>query len=236
MKAPLFLASKWLHFDLLIDTENMRGLLAALGSPLFQVSTLGVAKKGSSLLNEKTFLEIWQRYLDVLKSGELPQDGEFRFFFTCCFTKYLEALHFLDVGSDREIVSPLEPLLQMQIHRFHYSKEDKKFHSMSFGEKSISWGVRISYPQLFQFPDTRIVEDATSEERFKNAALLLQLKNWVRSYTQPTPFLVDGKKIYQPMRIDKECLSWIDRHAHLRREGLQIACSSTMSSEKEKSL
>lgn len=234
MKAPLFLASKWLHFDLLVDTSTMKELFSTLGKPLFQVSTLGVAKKGTSQIDEKTFLEVWQRYLDVLKRGESPNDAEFRFFFTSSFTRDLKALFFLDVGSDREIVSPIEPLLQMQIHRFHYSKEDAKFHPMSFGEKSISWGVRISYPQLFQYPDTRVVEDATKSQ-FINADLLIQLKNWIRRYTQPTPFIARGKKIYEPMRIDKECLSWIDCHAHLRREGLQIACCSTKSLEKEKS-
>jgi len=218
-----FLASKWLAFDLLVTKENMQALFTALGEPLFHVSTLGVAKKGEEKILQVRFLELWQHYLDGLQVGEPSDAASYRFFFTSCLTRTLDALEMMDVAGDRVIVSPKLPLLQMQMHSFHYSKEHKKFHSMSFGSESISWGVRISYPQLFQFPETRIVEDATNPERFVNAELLVRLKGWVRANTQPTPFLIEGKKVYEPMRIDKECLSWANSHAGLRAKGLMVA-------------
>jgi hypothetical protein len=42
----------------------------------------------------------------------------------------------------------------MQIHRFSFSEKEKKIYSMSFGEKSVFWGVRIFYPtpELWRMP------------------------------------------------------------------------------------
>lgn len=217
-----YMASKWIHFDLLVETHLMQDLLESLGEPLHLFSVLGVAKKGEHILSKKAFLDGWQRYIDTLKTGKIPNDSDYRFLFTTAITKTLTVIQKVDIGNDREIVTPYEPLLQMQIHRFTYSHQDAAFHSMAFGEKSISWGVRMSYPQLFQYPQTRIVEDALDPERFANAELFLKLRGWIRANTQATPFIVDGKKVNNPMRISKECFSWINNHAQLIACGLSI--------------
>ena len=221
-QAPHYMASKWIHFDLLIEKEGMQSLLKSLGEPLYLFSTLGIAQKDAHHLDIFRFLEVWQNYINVLKEGRMPQDADYRFYFTAAITKTLSAIRALDIGSDKEIIIPYEPLLQMQIHRFSYSLADQKFHSMAFGEKSISWGVRISYPQLYQYPETRTVEDACNTVQFKNAELFLALRRWVRSNTQATPFIVNGKKVNDPMRISKECLSWINNHAGLQLAGLSL--------------
>lgn len=221
-QAPQYMASKWIHFDLLVETDVMQDLLQNLGEPLHLFSVLGVANRGEHVISPQAFLDVWQRYIDTLKGGKIPNDSDFRFFFTTALTKTLSALRAVDVGNDREIVIPYEPLLQMQIHRFTYSHEDATFHSMAFGEKSISWGVRISYPQLFQYPETRIVEDALDASRFVNAELFVKLRSWIRSNTQATPFMIEGKKVNNPMRISKECFSWINNHPQLKACGLSI--------------
>lgn len=221
-QAPAYLASKWIHLDLLVETKAMQSLLQSFGEPLYLFSVLGVAPKGGHELKQGAFLEVWQRYIDTLKMGKVPCDADYRFHFTCALTKTLSALRAIDIGNDKEILIPYEPVLQMQIHRFSYSEQDCKFHSMAFGEKSISWGVRMSYPQLFQYPETRQVEDAQDTSRFINAELFIALKSWIRANTQPTPFVVGDKKINDPMRIGKECFSWINNHAQLNTCGLKI--------------
>ncbi len=219
-EAPTYMASKWIHLDLLVSTEKMKSLFDSFGEPLHLFSALGVAKKGDHELSVSLFLEVWQRYIDTLKEGSIPNDADFRFYFTAAITKTLTAIRAIDVGNDKEIIIPYEPVIQMQIHRFNYSAQDGKFHSMSFGKESISWGIRLSYPQLYQFPDTRQIEDALDAARFVNAELFAKLRGWVRANTQPTPFVVNGNKVYDPMRIDKECLGWIANHAQLKACGL----------------
>lgn len=221
-QAPNYMASKWIHFDLLVETAVMQDLLQHLGEPLHLFSVLGVANRQEHVISQNVFLDVWQRYIDTLKAGNIPNDADFRFYLTCALTKTLSALRAVDVGNNREIIIAYEPLLQMQIHRFTYSHQDATFHSMAFGDKSISWGVRISYPQLFQYPETRVVEDALNASTFVNAELFSKLRSWIRSSTQATPFMVDGKKVNNPMRIGKECFSWINNHAQLKACGLSI--------------
>ncbi len=221
-EAPSYLASKWIHFDMLVDHEEFQSLLESFKEPLYIFSTLGVANSGKHLIEKSALIDAYKRYVETLQEGRVPQDADFRFFFTACFTKTLSAVRAITLGNDKEIIIPYEPVLQMQIHRFTYTKNDAKFHSMSLGEKSISWGVRLSYPQLFQYPDTRKVEDALDEERFINATLYSAIRPWLRLHSLPTPFLVDGKRVNDPMRIGKKCLSWIHNHSELASRGLAI--------------
>lgn len=221
-EAPVYLASKWIHLDLLVDKESFEGLLDSFGVPLYLFSTLGVGKKGSHEVSKEAFLDAWQRYIACIQEGRLPQEADFRFLFTLALTCDLGALRSVVIDAAREVIIPYLPLMQMQIHRFSFSKLDKKFHSMAFGEKSIFWGVRLSYPQLFQHPDTRQVEDALDETKFPNAALFSRLKSWMRQNSQPTPFVVDGKRENVPMRIGKSCFSWINRHPGLLDAGLSV--------------
>lgn len=216
------MASKWLHFDVLCETEELEKLFQSFGEPFYIYSTLGVGKTGEHALSQESFLDAWQRYLDELKAGLLPEDRNYRFFFTAVCTKTLDAIRAVDIGNERQIIISYEPLLQMQIHRFSYSSMEKKIYSMSFGEKSVFWGIRISYPQLFQYPNTRVVEDALDASRFCNAELFSHVKNWVRKTTQPTPFMIEDKKVMDPMRISKASFSWINNHAGLKACGLII--------------
>jgi hypothetical protein len=213
-----FLASKWLHVDFLLSYSEMQRLIAALTQehgPLLFFSTLGVQKIGENQITEPALLKAFQDYEEMIKSGSSLQEGPFRFYFTSCITKEKAAIIKTPIGSDRESVSPQKPCLQMQPHRFSYSKLDKKFRSMVLGKNSVSWGVRISYPQLYQIPNTRAVEDALDEALFPNAALFSSLRRWIRHNTIATPMLVDGKRVNIPIRIGKECLPWINAHQEL---------------------
>lgn len=219
-QAPTFFASKWIHYDLLIAPEAMKSLMEHLGANLF--STLGVTAKDGHQVEQDAFLDNYRRYIETLKEGKVPDEAAHRFFFTLAITKTLDALRAIDLPGDKEVIVPYAPLIQMQMHRFNYSPLDGKFHSMSFGEKSITWGVRLSYPQLYQSPETRIVEDATDETKFVNSQLFQTLKSWVRANTQPTPFVIDGKKQVEPMRVDKETLAWVANHPQLAQNGLAV--------------
>jgi len=218
-QAPTFLASKWLHIDLL--TESMESLFEAMPE-FFHFSTLGVQEKGKNAIQRADFLSSWHCYISDLKNGKVSDDFRFRFFATSLFTTTLESIRALDIADDKEIIIPYEPCLQMQLHRFTYSSLDHKFHSMAFGQNSISWGVRLSYPQLFQYPHTRVVEEALDAERFQNATLFLAVRQWMRANTQPTPFEIKGMRVNVPMRIGKECFSWINNHPELKNRGLQV--------------
>ena len=220
--APVFMASKWLHFDFLVETDELKELFDSIGTPIFLFSTMGVQQKNKSQIPLDQFLHTWQRYLETLKSGKGVQDSEFRFFFTACLTRDLKALRAVDIANEREVISAYEPMVQMQIHRFSYSETDKKFHSQAFGADSISWGLRLSYPQLYQYPQTRVVENALDEAKFINASIVPQIRSWLRKVSLPVPFIVDEVHTNEPMRIGRGCFSWINTHPDLVRKHIQV--------------
>lgn len=185
-------------------------------------STLGVQLRGQNAIKEEVFLAAFQEYIVTIKSGQEVDDARFRFVFTALLSAYDSALRAITIGEDKEIITPYEPAIQIQLHRFGYSTLDGKFRPMVFGEKSVSWGLRFSYPQLFQYPQTREVMEALDESKFPNATLFNKLRRWIRHNTQATPFLVDGKRVNIPMRIGKECFSWINNHKELTRRGLSV--------------
>lgn len=220
--APLFLASKWVHFDFLVETDELKKLFVHLSEPFYLFSTMGVQPKGTSLIALETFFDAWQRYIEALRARNQIVDNDWRFFFTACMTCDLGAIRRVEIPGMREIIIPYEPLMQMQIHRFSYSRSDNKIHPQAYGMDTVSWGVRLSYPQIFQYPHTRKVEDAQDEAIFKNAHFVPKVRAWLREVSVPTPLLIDGVRHNVPMRLGKGCFSWIANHFDLVRKEIGV--------------
>jgi hypothetical protein len=216
-----FLASKWLHLQFLLEVDELAQLLTALG-PMQLFSTMGVMPIGKSEITKESFLDTYGRYVAILQRGELIDDALFRFAFTSVMTASEEALQALDVRPGYEIIRPCLPVIQLQLHRFDYSKVDGKFRPMVFGQHTISWGLQASYPQLMQDPVTRKTLQPLDPEQCANATLFRALQQWIRHHTQPTPFKIADKKVMVPIRIGKGCFNWIHAHKELRERGLEI--------------
>src|SRR5262245_43042978 len=108
-QAPPFLASKWLHFDVLVGADQMKDILQCTQRP-FLFSTMGVQARGQNALPIESFLAVWQKYISTLQSGNIPQDADFRFFFTAIMTAAESAVKAIDIQGDKEIITPCEPI------------------------------------------------------------------------------------------------------------------------------
>ena len=216
-----FLASKWLHIQFLIDKEEMRNLLQTL-SPIYLFSTMGIKPPSENAISSDSFLKHYGEYVELLKSASRPVDQDFRFYFTSVITSSTDAVQAVQVGENREIIRPFLPVLQMQLHRFDYSKLDGKIRPMVLGKDTISWGLQVSYPQLFQDPVTRKTEAANNAVRFPNASLFRTLQLWIRAHTLPTAFIAQGVRVNTSIRIGKKCFDWIECHPELKERGLTI--------------
>ena len=213
-------ASKWLQNQVLLSSDEMVALFAALGEfTIFQTSS--VVKQGEGWVSHQTFLDRYKSYVDALQQGQMPEEASYALF-SSVFTVDPESLYAVLVGEDKQLIRVCRPVIQLQIHRMDYSPADGKFRSMTFGTDSILWGIQFSYPQLFQDKGSLEIKQATSSE-FVNAALFQTLQRWVRHHTAPTPFLVDGVKINVPVRLGKQCFAWINQHPQLKEKGLMIS-------------
>ena len=156
-------------------------------------------------VDQESFLSSYRHYIEGLKAGTL---ATFRHF-SSAISIDPEAFHTCMIGSEKYMAKPLKPLIQMQQHRFFPSKTAGAFHSMVMSQESIHWGIQFSYPQLYQ--DEHLMVKAVKEtEEFPNTALFKKLQRWVRTRTVPTPFIVEGRQVNVPIRLGKNCFSWIN--------------------------
>lgn len=218
MKIPTLQASKWLSCQMLLETEEMRSLFAALGN--FYIAITGtVNPKGTSYLTHEVFLEVYQSYIENLKRGQEEIDEKQRKAFAAVFTLSKDDLYLLPVGPDKELVRVIKPIVQLQYHQIGYSEEEKKFRPLVFGKDCLSWGLQFSYPQLVQDIETH---DIKRGNEYPNYKLFQTLQKWMRENTIPTPFHVEEKKINAPMRLGKQCLNWINTHPGLCKKNIHV--------------
>lgn len=218
-------ASKWLQVQVLLSKNELAGLFEFLEISLgnFLLFPCGVVcGKEQSDIAKNIFLNIYGNYVDNLCRGVIPDAAYYRSYFSPAMTVTPEALFTIPVGEDRQIIRIAKPVIQLQAHNMDYSNVDKKFHSMVFGIDSIPWGIQFSYPQLFQDNETRQVEIVKKTKTFPNTALFQLLQKWMRTNTIPTPFIAEGKGVNVPMRLGKECLSWINSHPLLVQKHIQV--------------
>lgn len=215
-------ASKWLSCQLLLDDGEMESLLQSL--PPFRIYIVScLCPAGKSELSQADFLACYRTYVHALKQGLLPDEATYRHIFSTAFTTTPHSLFVVSAEHNQELMRIAEPVVQLQNHYLAYSTADGKFRAMTFGNDHITWGIQFSYPQLFQDPVTQDALQVDISDRFPNTQLFRQIQHWMRQHTVPTPFIVNGQKINIPMRLGKDCFSWINHHPQLRQKGFQIA-------------
>lgn len=213
-------ASKWLKVPLLIEVDEMKALISHL-DPFWIFLVSGVFPLDKGALSPKEFLDFYQVYVESLKRGEMPDESKFRQPFSSVWTVTTDALYSFPVGVNQQLIKVEKPVIQLQPHRFEYSPLDGKFRSMVFGKDSVWWGVQFSYPQLYQDEHLQIMQ-VKDTEYFPNTAFFKKLQKWVRDNTVATPFMIEGKRVNVPIRLGKNCFSWINNHPQLSGRGLSV--------------
>lgn len=220
-------ASKWLHWQVLLDEKEMAALFAHL--PIFTIHIVSsLVPEPHGRVPQDRFLEEYTAYTTALKKGEEPDEKRSRPFFSSVLTREQDALYAMtaglkEAGMVKYLIKPLLPVIQMQLHHIFLSSVDGKFYPMVHSADSITWGVQFSYPQIFQDPRTRAFGKVDDSPLFPNTPLFAELGKWMRKYTLPTPFILNGQKVNLPMRLGKECWEWIARHPHLIRKGITVS-------------
>lgn len=219
--ARIMEASKWLSTPALIDVEEMNNLLQTLDP--FSIYLTGIVlPRETGEVNKKEFLECYEGYIEALKKGIIPQEKDYRPWFSSIFSVTNESVYEVLLDQNRHIIRPDNPVIQLQSHQLSYSSLDGKFRSMVFGTESLLWGIQFSYPQLFRDPESKEVKKVDESPLFPNTNLFRRLQKWMRIYTIPTPFIVNNNITHVPIRIGKNCLTWINQHPQLNKKNLKV--------------
>src|SRR5581483_1698951 len=213
--------SKWLKFQVLLDAEEMNDLLSYLGSAQFVCVAEPVTAE-DAVLSSKRFGEKYAAYVELLKQGKVPPASDFRRCFSSAMTTNLSTFYAISIGSDKFLIKPIQPVIQLQAHSFFYSERDAKFHPMVFSAESVSWGLQFSYPQLFQDLKTHQIHKVSTLADFPNNLLFSKLSKWMRNATLATPFVVNGVRTNAPIRIGKKSIAWSKMHPQLQSKGIEV--------------
>jgi hypothetical protein len=202
-------AAKYLKHHVLCDREELSLLFSSIG-PFWLYPLTGVGD--GEPIDPQAFLQEYGSWIEELKAGRVPADTNLRKILAAAMTKEKEALWKQEVPGRRFIVKMGKPLIQIQAHFFTYSSVDEVFRPMTMGAGSIFWGLQFSFPQIYQ--DAKTLEFFEVDEGL-NYELFQQIKEWARNTTRATPFIVNGKRTNVPIRLGKNCFSWIHKHPQL---------------------
>lgn len=205
--------SKWLHFQLLLSKEEMEEFLE-VEKDLLLYPASDICEIGKPLIKKDEFLKAYAHYLDVLLEGE-GDFSQFRRMFSCFGTVSPECLYSVEVSEDEQLIRPCTPVIQFRPHQLGFSKVDRTFFPMAFGSSSISWGLQISYPQVFQNPKNQEIIKIDKSPLFPNTAAFKNLSRWIRLHTEPAIFNVEETRVVTTVRIGKQALAFVDKHPQL---------------------
>lgn len=170
-------------------------------------------------ITKEVFLREYEAWIEDLKKGMVPEESRLRRIVTAAMTVNPDALWKQEVGQGKYLIKMSQPVVLIQPHFFTYSLVDEQFRSMTLSKESIFWGLHFSYPQIYQNGETmEILESAD----LPNGILFQKLRKWARDYTRATPFVVEGKKTNVPIRLGKNCFSWIHTHPQLKAQNIEV--------------
>lgn len=208
----IFQGSKWLKFQLLCDAKELGLLFERLTScQLFPLTGI----HNGLPISHSFFLEQWEKWIEGLKKGVVPAAEELRLLFASALTDEPDALWLQAVADKGFLLKLRRPILQLQAHFFTFSSVDKVFRPMSMGPGSIFWGIQFSWPQIYQDPKSMQFCETGKKPIFET------VREWVKEVSRPVPFLVEGEKIFSPIRLGRNCFSWIANHPQLKSFGVE---------------
>lgn len=215
--------AQWTPVRALLDLDEMHALCLKL--PAFSLYQAGsVLPTGHGEFDLKQFLSAYETYLLALRMGKFPAYKQLRHALCAFWSAEEDTIAVKAVSETEQVLSPAQPLIQLQPHAFCYSAFDTSFRSMVFGASSLPWGLQWSYPQIYQDPKTQDIYKVATSPQKPNTLLFRTLQRWMRHNTQPLQVLVGNQRICLPIRVGPKCLKWIHTHPQLHTWNVQIVC------------
>ncbi len=180
-------ASKYFLYHVLISPKEMESLISFL--PLFNiynVSEVTTEKK----ISKEAFLSLYRQYMEEAARGEFPS-------FSAAWSLDEEAIECKEVRPGMFFQKAIRPVIQLRAH--YYSISGKEVNPMSFGKKSIPWGVQFGFPLLYRDPETKEVIEPLKKGG-GNLPLFQALKAWMRTNTRPVKMFIEGEEVMTTLR------------------------------------
>lgn len=212
--------SKWISIDFLIDPSEMKNLFESL-NPFVLISPFYEEPNSPHVLTSKTFLEAYSQFIMHSQNGENPNYHELKEFLFVMMMPSIEGVFLKPITSQKNALIFQAPYLEIKPIALSLSQVDHSLRVVPMQKSLVWWGLRCSYPQIVQ--DSKTLQMTTiSQSEHPLGQLFKKFRIWIRENTRATPFVTDIKKVTHPIRLGKDCLSWIQKHPLLKTTHLRI--------------
>ena len=215
-KEGMMRCSKWLRHAVLMSMEEMESFFDLLGS-FFLIPAAGLVSLENWQITKENFLLEYRSYIEWLElHPELPSSS-FRKFFTLMLSSSLDDFYAVPTSLDRFVIKARRPVIQIQLYHCFISRFDGQIHPMALSPESFSWGIQISYPQIYEDPITHQFSKTLLAKDFVATDLFKLMVQWLRKNTKPVSLEIKDKKVYAPFRIGKESSALVSSHLGLQK-------------------
>jgi len=177
---------------------------------IYQMGTLAQKKEVS--LSKQELVEIYGNYL----SGQ--EVSNFHYLITCS----KDSIYQSELDDGRVLIKPKLPSIGLSLHSFSYLPEAKEIKPSAFGSNTIRWGVKFSYPQIYQDPKTGEIFNVLNNPLFENSQLFSCLQKKIREMTLPAFFQIEEQLLKTPLRLGRACFDWINDHPQLKQRKIRV--------------
>lgn len=217
--APLRL-SKWIHYTLLISSDELENLLELL-SPCFLLK-MNLAPQLDKLIIDKALL--LKNYTLYLK-GLLEEDGldlkTTRDSFHLYLSQNLNDIYYQELPNQKFVLKLFTPSIIIKPICLAYSTSDHSLKPAPLSQNGISFGLDISFAHLMQDPKTFEI-NTINPKNDPNAKLFSTLRSWIRKNTFLPHFFNGEQKISSDVKIGINCKNWINDHLSLKKNNLHV--------------
>lgn len=212
-------ASKWMYIRMLLDPEELIDLFSKI-TPAFLLNISTVCRYNSIMTSTQELIDVYTQYIQSLQEGRGYQD--YTKALSWALSSTLDPFYLMQLQEERFLVKLKKPVIRMQHFHFHYIFEQHSFILTHHAEHSIAWGLEFSFPQFYQDAHTCLPVEVFKNHHYPNTQVFKMMQKWVRDYTVPVPFIMDGNKKVAPFRLGKKCFKWIHLYPDLRKRGLAV--------------
>jgi len=195
--------SKWLRHAVLLEREEMKEFLRFLEPCLF-ISPVKIVHKENWQIREEDILASYEQYLRWIRSNPEIPPAELRKEFTLMLSPAVDSFYSLPVGADRFLIKARIPPVQIRMYHCFISSVDGKILPMAMNVDSFTFGLEISYPQIYEDRKTGEFKKVLLDKGFSATPLYKKISGWLRKHTKPAPIEIRGKKVMAPFRMGKE--------------------------------
>lgn len=205
--------SKWNHLDVLLDPHELKALFDII-KPCWMLYASSTKQTEDYTLPFDLFYETYQNYIENLKQKTVPNIASFRTHFHFFLTQSLEGIYRVPLGESHQRILLHAPVIQVKPISLMISKIDSSIHTSPISPQGIFWGLRFSFPGIFQKPNSLDITTLNPNNHI-NANLFKIIRGFLRKESSFAIFEIDQTKHNALARLGKQCYPWIQNHPQL---------------------